>query len=89
MPNKIDLGEASAIALALETASSLLIIDDFKGRRLAEQLQIKYTGTIGVLIKARQQTTIKSLRPYFDSIKSTNFRIDHHLLDRILDDFKD
>lgn len=34
----LDKGEASSIALALEKESSLLIIDDWKGRRLAKQL---------------------------------------------------
>lgn len=86
---KVDLGEASAIALALETPNSLLIVDDFKGRRLATQLQIKFTGTIGILINARQQTIISSLKPYFDLIKLTDFRIDPILLDNILSQFED
>ncbi len=34
----IDAGEASAIALALENKNPLIIIDDFKARRIAEQL---------------------------------------------------
>lgn len=86
---QVDLGEASAIALAQETPNALLIVDDFKGRRLATQLNIKFTGTIGVLIAARQQHIVASLRTYFDLIKSTDFRIDPDLLNRILDDFGD
>ena len=35
----VDKGEASAIALALETKHSVLIIDDLKGRKLAEQFR--------------------------------------------------
>jgi len=37
----VDRGEASAIALAVELADCLLIIDDPKGRNLAETLGIK------------------------------------------------
>lgn len=85
----VDLGEASAIALAQEVPGALLIVDDFKGRRLASQLSIKFTGTIGVMITARQRHIITSLRPYFESVKSTDFRIDPELLERILQDFKD
>ncbi|MDN3581530.1 DUF3368 domain-containing protein [Mucilaginibacter flavus] len=86
---QVDLGEASAIALAQEIPDVLLIVDDFKGRRLAGQLNIRFTGTIGVLITCRQQHKISSLRPYFELIKLTDFRIDPAMLDRILDDFKD
>jgi predicted nucleic acid-binding protein len=86
---QVDLGEATAIALAQETENALLIVDDAKGRRLATQLRLKFTGTIGLLITARQQNVISSLAPYFEAVKSTNFRIDHLLLDRILGDFKD
>lgn len=46
----LDPGEASAIALALEKENPLLIIDDYKARREAKQLRIKYTGTLGILI---------------------------------------
>jgi predicted nucleic acid-binding protein len=34
----VDLGEASAIALALERKNCILIIDEKKGRKLAESL---------------------------------------------------
>lgn len=37
----LDKGEASAIAFAIEHIDCLLIIDDFKGRRYAEQLGSK------------------------------------------------
>jgi len=86
---QVDLGEASAIALAQETENSLLIVDDLKGRRLAAELDLKFTGTIGILIMARQQNKIKSLRPYFELVKSTNFRIAPAILERILKDFND
>lgn len=50
---QVDVGEASAIALAQEVPDALLIVDDFKGRRLASQLNMKFTGTLGVLITAK------------------------------------
>lgn len=81
---EIDAGEASAIALAKEIQPSLLIIDDLKGRKLAEQLHLIYTGTLGVLLKAKQTGIISSLQLYFKKIKKTNFHISHQLLDDIL-----
>lgn len=85
---KVDAGEASAIALAQEIPNALHIVDDFKGRKLADELNIKFTGTIGVLIAAKQKNKIPLLKPYFDKVKSTNFRIDPLLLQKILDELE-
>src|SRR5690606_18905995 len=77
---KVDIGEASAIALASEIPSPLLILDDLRGRKLADQLQLDYTGTIGVLTLARKRGIIDSLRSSFDRIRATNYRIPERLL---------
>ncbi len=37
----LDKGEASAIALALETDNAILIIDEKKGRKVAKDLKLK------------------------------------------------
>lgn len=72
---QIDRGESSAIALALEITNCTLILDDFKARKIAQQLGISFTGTIGVIIKAKLNGIIPSIKPYFEKIKETNFRI--------------
>jgi predicted nucleic acid-binding protein len=51
---EIDKGEASAIALAIEKENCLLILDDYKARKLASKLELQYTGSLGVLLKAKQ-----------------------------------
>jgi len=83
---KVDIGEASAIALAMEISNPLLIIDDLKGRKLASQLMLNYTGTLGIMILARQKGVINSLRKYFERIRKTDFRISPVLLEKILED---
>jgi predicted nucleic acid-binding protein len=80
----VDAGEASAIALAIETPSSLLIIDDLKGRKLALSLNLIHTGTLGVLVLAKNNGTIPQLRPYLDKIQLTNFRLSPTLVEDIL-----
>lgn len=81
---QIDKGESSAIALALETAESTLIIDDYKARKVAEQLRLAFTGTIGVLIKAKLIGKIDSIKPILKKIKDTNFRITSELENQAL-----
>lgn len=50
--NFIDLGKSSTIALPIETENSLMIPDDLKARKLAENLNLKFTGLFGVILKA-------------------------------------
>ena len=72
---QIDKGESSAITLALETPDCTLILDDYKARRIAEQLRLTYTGTIGVIIKAKLLGIIPSIKPHLEKIRKTDFRI--------------
>jgi len=71
----LDKGEASAIALAIEQTDCLLIIDDLKGRKYAEQLGLKITGTLGVLVDAKLSGFLESVRPTLGKIKTTDFRL--------------
>lgn len=81
---EIDKGEASIIALALETKNSLLILDDFKARKLAAKLQLQFTGTLGVFLKAKETGIIQSVRPVLEKIQQTNFRFSEKILSDIL-----
>jgi len=72
---QIDKGESSAIALAMETTNSIVIIDDYKARKIAEKLGLTYTGTIGVIIKAKLLGIIPSIKPLLERIKQTDFRL--------------
>lgn len=81
----IDKGEASAITLALELDQNvLLILDDFKARRIAEDMDIRFTGTLGVLALAKQKGEMQELKPILDSIIDNGFRISPHLRSFIL-----
>ena len=81
---QVDLGEASAIALAAEHQPSLLIIDDMKGRKLAQKLNLNITGTLGLILIAKREGILPKIRPIFDKIQLTNFRIAPGLLEDIL-----
>ncbi len=76
---QIDKGESSAIALALERNNSLLILDDLKARKVAHNLGLLITGTIGVVIKAKLCGIIPSIKPIINKIKISNFRISEEL----------
>lgn len=72
---QLDKGESSAIALALETQECTVVLDDIRARKVAEKLKLDITGTIGVIIKAKLNGIIPSIKPILDKIKITNFRL--------------
>lgn len=81
----VDLGEASTLALALQMPEdNIMILDDLKARKLAKQLQLKFTGLLGILLKAKQQRIISSVAEIFTQLKSVNFRVSEKLEKEVL-----
>lgn len=79
LETQIDKGESSAIALALEKKDTLVILDDYKARKLAVKLGLQITGTLGIIAKAKLLGKITSVKPVIAEIKNTNFRISAEL----------
>jgi predicted nucleic acid-binding protein len=84
LETQVDLGEASAIALAKELEDVLLLLDDLKARKLASRLNLKYTGALGIITKAKQLSIIVAVKPLIDKLIATNFRISNKIIDEIL-----
>jgi hypothetical protein len=63
LPLNLQPGETEALALALEISGSLLLVDDAQGRKAAAALGIAYTGTLGVLLRAKAEGKIAALKP--------------------------
>lgn len=84
MSSFLDVGEATSIALASELDGALLFIDELKGRRAAKELEILVTGSLGVLVAAKQKGHISEIKPIIEKIQKTNFRISEKLIKRVL-----
>jgi len=81
---KIDLGEAESIVLAIEEKAKYLIIDEFKGRLIADSYGIKIVGILGVLIQAKKEKVIQDVKPHIDQLIAIGFRLDKKLIEKVL-----
>jgi predicted nucleic acid-binding protein len=81
----LDLGEASVIALAMETNDALLILDDGKARRFAKSIGLRMTGTLGVTVKAYQSGLISDLSEIIVAFRQQGFRIPNEIEAVLLD----
>lgn len=77
----LDPGEASAIALGLENPDSILILDDLKGRKEAQKLKLRFTGTLGVIVKAKKENYISEVSSYFNALRESGFRISDKIIE--------
>jgi predicted nucleic acid-binding protein len=73
--SELELGEASTIALTVETPEALIILDDKKARRIAKDLGLQLTGTLGVIAKAYQTGLIANIAGLIADLRQSNFRI--------------
>ena len=81
----LGLGESETIALALELKAELVILDELAGRNMAESLNLKFTGTLGVLLKAKKKGLIPSVKELIDALNKHEFRISPQLYQNILE----
>lgn len=55
-------GESSVLSFALRNPQFLAIIDDREARRCAVSLSCRYTGTVGLIVLAKQRGIVPSVR---------------------------
>ena len=80
----LDLGESSTIALSLELDNNTMILDDLKARKVVKEMNLSITGTLGVIVKAKQKGIIKSISAVLDKLKQQNFRISKDLENKLM-----
>ena len=80
----IGKGESSAIALTFDLPDTLVALDDLKARKVAKSLNLKITGSLGILVKAKEQGHIEKLLPVLNQVQQTDFRISENIVRKIL-----
>ena len=80
----LDRGEAEVIALALERRAKLVLIDELTGRKVAESLQLKVTGSVGLLIQAKQLGELSAIKPLLEAMHEAGIYFSQRFINAVL-----
>lgn len=70
LERELHKGEAEAIALAIERHAEVIFLDELEARRAAEVYGLRKTGVIGLLIRAKLERKVDSLREELDRLRN-------------------
>lgn len=79
----LDKGEAETIILANEINADLVIIDEKLGRYHAKHANLKVTGTLGILLKAKRQGKIKNVKTLLNELKEKGIWLNDRLVEQV------
>lgn len=77
-------GEVEVMILSREIAADIVIIDDANAKKHAKYLGLPVTGTLGVLIKAKQEGYIDKLKPILQRMIENGIYISQGLFELCL-----
>ena len=87
LEERLDKGESSSIALALEIDNATLIIDEIKGRKIAQSLNIDIIGTIGIILLADKKGLISDVIGTVLRLVNKGFRLSDKLINKIIEKY--
>ena len=74
----LGLGETQVLMLALDLPEAVVVLDDALARRVARTLNLKLTGTLGLLADAKRAGLISAVEPQLDRLQALRFRLAPH-----------
>ena len=80
----LHLGEAQAIAVAVELGADRLLIDERQGRLTAETMGVAVVGSIGILIAAKVRGEVTALAPHLYALRASGLWLSEGLIARVL-----
>lgn len=81
---ELGAGEREVLALGVETTDSLLILDDSLGRSYANLLGLQLTGTLGIILKGKQQGYLSEVALILEKLNALQFRLSSLTRDVVL-----
>jgi predicted nucleic acid-binding protein len=77
VPTVADLGagEKEVLALGLQVPNVVVILDERLGRLQAEVLKLPFTGTLGILLRAKVAGRMSQIGPVLEQLDQLKFRL--------------
>jgi predicted nucleic acid-binding protein len=70
LEEELDAGEAAALALAVSRRADLVLVDETRGRAVANRLGLTVLGTIGIVALAKRRGLIPAARPIIGQVRA-------------------
>lgn len=80
----LDKGESEAIILAEEKQADLLLLDERQASNYAMLKNLKYTGSFGVLLNAKDLGLIENIKPLLLKAQDNGIRMSEKLMKQVL-----
>ena len=80
---RLGAGESQALAL-VDDLSCPVLLDERRGRTVAKQMNISIVGTVGLLIKAKQEGLVVELNKYLVEMTGHGYRLSPALIQQAL-----
>lgn len=77
-------GETEVLMLGIELQDAVVVLDDTLARRVAETLDLRVTGTLGLLLDAKRAGLIPMVSPMLDQLQALRFRLALHTRNAVL-----
>jgi predicted nucleic acid-binding protein len=84
LKNVLDTGEASVIQYALDNQIDTVCIDEVAGRRVARLHDLKVTGSLGVLLKAKSEGFEISIRQCINNMQKKGVYLSSELVNKAI-----
>jgi len=84
----LDIGEAAALAYAIDADADLVLMDEREARQTARRHELPITGVIGILLRGSKEGTV-SLRTELDRLRDVGFWIADDLYETVLEQERD
>ncbi|MFO1429002.1 MAG: DUF3368 domain-containing protein [Candidatus Competibacteraceae bacterium] len=84
LAKELGAGEAAIITVAYRLSANLVLIDERRARRIAEQAYgLRVKGSAGILVAAKRANLIPAVRPLLETMAGQGYFLSRRLMERV------
>jgi predicted nucleic acid-binding protein len=77
-------GESEVLTLAIENSNHGVVLDDRQARKCAQILALPLVGSLGLVVKAKKEGLLDTVKPAFAKLMAAGLYIDPRLAKQVL-----